>query len=145
MSQLQQATLDRLVSFYQSLDARPLSELAEIYHPEICLRDPVGQHQGLPQLEHYFSGLMKNLRYCRFDVTLARQFDDDALLLWRMNFAHPALQRGAAQQLEGSSYLQFTDDKIHFQQDYYDLGAMLYDKLPLLGAVTGLIKRRLRP
>lgn len=145
MSQLQQATLDRLVSFYRSLDARPLSELAEIYHPEICLRDPVGTHQGLPQLEHYFASLLKNLRYCRFEVSRTHHFDDNALLIWRMIYAHPSLQRGAEQSLEGSSYLQFRDDKISYQRDYYDMGAMLYEKIPVLGAVIKQLKKRLKP
>jgi len=141
----QQIVLQQLVTFYQTLDSTRLTMLAEIYHPDVRLSDPVGEHQGLAVVEQYFASLLKNMRYCRFVVTLTREFDSDALLLWRMEYAHPSLQGGADQTLEGSSYLQFREGKVVFQRDYYDMGAMLYEKLPLLGSVIGLVKKRLQP
>lgn len=141
----QQSVLQQLVTFYQTLDSTRLTMLAEIYHPDVRLSDPVGEHQGLAVVEQYFASLLKNMRYCRFVVTLTREFDSDALLLWRMEYAHPSLQGGADQTLEGSSYLQFREGKVVFQRDYYDMGAMLYEKLPLLGSVIGLVKKRLQP
>lgn len=141
----QQIVLQQLVTFYQTLDSTRLTMLAEIYHPDVRLSDPVGEHQGLAVVEQYFASLLKNMRYCRFVVTLTREFDSDALLLWRMEYAYPSLQGGADQTLEGSSYLQFREGKVVFQRDYYDMGAMLYEKLPLLGSVIGLVKKRLQP
>ncbi|MTD26713.1 nuclear transport factor 2 family protein [Erwinia sorbitola] len=141
----QQVALQQLVTFYQTLNSDRLSMLAQIYHTDICLSDPVGEHRGLAVVENYFASLLKNMRYCRFVVTLTREFETDALLLWRMEYAHPSLQRGADQTLEGSSYLQFRDNKVAFQRDYYDMGAMLYEKLPLLGSAINLIKKRLQP
>ncbi|WP_168426591.1 nuclear transport factor 2 family protein [Erwinia amylovora] len=141
----QQAALKQQVAFYQRLDASQLSMLAAIYHPDIRLCDPVGEHQGLAVVERYFAALLKNMRYCRFVVTLTREFDDDALLLWRMEYAHPRLQGGADQTLEGSSYLQLRDGKVVFQRDYYDMGAMIYEKLPLVGAAVRLVRKRLQP
>jgi len=141
----QQATLNNLVRFYQDLQAQPLSQLAAIYHQDILLVDPVGQHQGLEALNGYFAALLKNLRYCRFEITHQHAFDEAALLLWRMDYAHPALQKGAPQSLEGSSYLTFRDSRIIFQRDYYDLGEMLYEKVPLLGRAIRALKRRLKP
>ncbi|MBD8166413.1 nuclear transport factor 2 family protein [Erwinia persicina] len=141
----QQIALQQLVTFYKTLDSTRLTMLAEIYHPDVRLSDPVGEHQGLAVVEQYFASLLKNMRYCRFVVTLTREFDSDALLLWRMEYAHPSLQGGADQTLEGSSYLQFREGKVVFQRDYYDMGAMLYEKLPLLGSVIGLVKKRLQP
>ncbi|MGB9097011.1 nuclear transport factor 2 family protein [Erwinia sp.] len=141
----QQETLARLVAFYQTLETSKLSQLQDIYHSDICLADPVGEHRGLTVVENYFSSLLKNLRYCRFEVSRTHHFDDNALLIWRMIYAHPSLQRGAEQSLEGSSYLQFRDDKISYQRDYYDMGAMLYEKIPVLGAVIKQLKKRLKP
>lgn len=141
----QQETLARLVAFYQTLEASKLNQLADIYHSDICLADPVGEHRGLPVVSDYFSSLLKNLRYCRFDVSQTHHFENNALLIWRMFYAHPSLQGGAEQTLEGSSYIQFRDDKISFQRDYYDMGAMLYEKIPVLGSVIRQLKKRLQP
>lgn len=139
----QQATLVNLVAFYQNMQSEPLSQLADLYHQDTLLLDPLGQHHGLDALQRYFSALLKNLRYCRFHITHQHQFDHSAILLWRMEYAHPALQKGAAQTLEGSSYLTFRNNRIIFQRDYYDLGEMLYEKVPLLGGAIRALKRRL--
>ncbi|MGE9550684.1 nuclear transport factor 2 family protein [Erwinia amylovora] len=141
----QQTTLTKLVAFYQTLDAHQLQQLAEIYHTDVCLADPVGEHHTLPVVENYFASLLKNMHYCRFEVSEAHLLDGAALLIWQMVYAHPALQRGAGQRLAGSSYLQFRDDKISFQRDYYDMGAMLYEKIPVLGSVIRQLKKRLTP
>lgn len=144
MQHAQQVTLKTLVTFYQHLQPSLLRQLSEIYHDDTLLVDPVGQHHGVEALERYFASLLKNLRYCRFQVTHQHYFDQCALLLWRMEYAHPALQRSAAQTLEGSSYLVFRDERIVFQRDYYDLGEMLYEKVPVLGGAIRLLKKRLK-
>lgn len=141
----QQAALNSLVMFYQDMQSQPLNQLATIYHQDILLVDPVGQHHGLQSLTDYFAALLKNLRYCRFEITHQHAFDQGAMLLWRMDYAHPALQKGAAQSLEGCSYLTFRDARVIFQRDYYDLGEMLYEKVPLLGSAIRALKRRLKP
>lgn len=141
----QQATLNKLVAFYQSLDTVDLSRLSEIYHPDICLTDPVAEHHSLRVVEVYFTSLLKNLHYCRFEVDECHLFNGTALLIWQMIYAHPALQRGRQQKLAGSSHLLFRDDRIIFQRDYYDMGAMLYEKIPMLGAVVRQLKKRLQP
>jgi hypothetical protein len=42
------------------------------------------------------------------------------------------------------SYLQFDKaGKVRYHRDYFDLGAMLYEHLPLLGSLVKTIKRRL--
>ncbi|MFC0141683.1 nuclear transport factor 2 family protein [Erwinia mallotivora] len=141
----QQATLERLVTLYQQLDKIDLSQLAEVYHDDICLIDPVAEHTRLHVVEHYFASLLKNLHYCRFEVSECHLFNGTALLIWQMIYAHPALQRGSEQHLSGSSHLRFHDEKIIYQRDYYDMGTMLYEKIPVLGSVIRQLKKRLQP
>ncbi|EOS96462.1 nuclear transport factor 2 family protein [Erwinia tracheiphila] len=141
----QQATLNKLVSFYQSLDNVSLHQLVDIYHDDIVLVDPIAEHNGLQVVETYFALLLKNLHYCRFEVNECHLYNGTALLIWQMIYAHPALQRGKALQVAGSSHLRFGGDKIIFQRDYYDMGAMLYEKIPVLSAVIRQLKKRLRP
>lgn len=141
----QQATLNKLVAFYQSLDSVDLHRLVDIYHSDICLVDPVAEHHSLHVVETYFASLLKNLHYCRFEVNECHLFNDSGLLIWQMIYAHPALQRGKEQRLAGSSHLRLLGDKIIFQRDYYDMGAMLYEKIPVLGAAFRQLKKRLTP
>ena len=34
-------------------------------------------------------------------------------------------------------------DKVYYQQDQYDLGAMIYEHIPVIGPVVRFLKRRL--
>lgn len=46
--------------------------------------------------------------------------------------------------VEGATRLEFDETgKVCLHRDYFDLGAMLYEQLPLLGAVVRTIKGRL--
>ena len=60
-----------------------------------------------------------------------------------MHYSHPRIRRGAALVLEGTSLLQHDSEKVSYQQDYYDLGAMLYEHLPMMGPAIRLLKKRL--
>ncbi len=61
-----------------------------------------------------------------------------------MNFSHPRLKGGKAIIVPGSTFLQFsTDGRACFHQDYFDLGTMLYQHLPIIGFMVKSINRRL--
>ena len=42
----------------------------------------------------------------------------------------------------GSSHIKGSQDKVTFHQDYIDLGAMLYEQLPIVGRLIKWIKTK---
>ncbi len=61
-----------------------------------------------------------------------------------MTFSHPRLRGSAPVTVEGATRLEFDETgKVCLHRDYFDLGAMLYEQLPLLGSVVRTIKGRL--
>jgi hypothetical protein len=58
-----------------------------------------------------------------------------------MTYSHPKLNKGQQIQVDGMSQLKF-DDKIYAHRDYFDLGQMLYEQVPFLGGLIGLLKKR---
>ncbi len=136
--------LGRLADFYRHLDDGQLPQLSRIYHPDIVFIDPVGQHNGVDALEEYFRQLLKTVNYCRFDIPQILQNGNEATLLWRMNYAHPKLNKGQDLSLDGISHLRIDDDLIIYQHDYYDMGALLYEHVPLLGIAVRSLKARLK-
>ncbi|MGV8926174.1 MAG: nuclear transport factor 2 family protein [Ewingella sp.] len=136
-------TLERLADFYRHLDDSQLPLLSRIYHPQIEFIDPVGQHNGVDALEHYFRQLLKSVNYCRFDVQHIQRHGSEATLLWRMDYSHPSLKKGQDLSLDGISYLRQASGMIIYQRDYYDMGAMLYEHVPLLGTAVKALKARL--
>lgn len=151
--------IENFKKFYSSLSLEDLPLLKEIYSDDIVLVDPVGSHQGLEQLTQYFTHLLTNNNQCDFVIHTIGQVQveevraekevqptDVALysVTWTMSFATPALKNGQTIHVAGMSQLKIIDNKIVHHQDFYDLGQMVYEHIPLLGSIVKKIKGRLR-
>lgn len=135
--------IEKLTHFYRSLTKESLSDLPLIYSNNVSFVDPIGKHEGLPTLSNYFQALLENTTLCTFEIQEANQVKNSIYLVWEMHYAHPKLAKGKTLMLEGMSRLTVEQDKVVFQQDYYDLGAMLYEHIPLLGSLLRTIKKRI--
>jgi hypothetical protein len=127
---------------YQSLSATNLQVLRDIYAPNICFSDPAHHIQGIAALLSYFEGLFSQVMSCRFDIEQVMEQDDEAFVRWQMCFSHPRLNSGKEVKVPGVSHLRFAE-QVYEHTDYFDMGAMLYEQLPLLGGVIRALKRRL--
>ncbi|MFQ2322395.1 nuclear transport factor 2 family protein [Aeromonas dhakensis] len=137
-------SLARFVALYQQLNRDELHRLPEVYANEVVFTDPAHRIEGLAALTDYFAALYQRLAYCRFVITSQLQQGRQAWLGWTMTFSHPRLRGGAPVMVEGATHLEFDEaGKVCQHRDYFDLGAMLYEQLPLLGSVVRTIKGRL--
>ncbi len=134
--------LQKFSDFYRELDQQPLSQLADIYSDDVEFCDPVHCVQGLAALTGYFEHSMQGVTTCRFDIHAVDELNGEAYVRWTMHFSHPRLNRGAAIAVPGVSHLRLAE-RITWHRDYFDLGAMLYEQLPLLGGLIRLLKSRL--
>ncbi|WP_421220524.1 nuclear transport factor 2 family protein [Aeromonas jandaei] len=136
--------LARFIGLYQQLDKQQLHRLPEVYAEQVVFTDPAHRIEGLVALGDYFAALYQRLAYCRFVITSQQQQGRQAWLGWTMTFSHPRLRGGEPVTVEGATRLEFDEaGKVCQHRDYFDLGAMLYEQLPLLGPVVRTIKRRL--
>ncbi|MGN5148919.1 nuclear transport factor 2 family protein [Aeromonas enteropelogenes] len=136
--------LARFVALYQQLDRQLLHRLSEVYADEVVFIDPAHRIEGLAALSDYFAALYQRLAYCRFVITSQQQQGRQAWLGWTMTFSHPRLRGGKPVTVEGTTRLEFDEEgKVCLHRDYFDLGAMLYEQLPLLGPLVRTIKGRL--
>ena len=133
--------VERLKSFYRELHAADLSKLHSIYAVNVNFRDPVHKIQGLVDLEDYFEALCLDLTDCRFEFLDELLSGNSAYIKWIMHFRHPKLGNRLIS-VRGVSHLKFSN-RIEYQEDFYDMGAMLYEQLPLLGNVTRWLRHRL--
>lgn len=129
---------------YSRLHAGNLELLRTIYDPDVTFVDPAHEIQGLERLTQYFTALYAGVDNIGFTFHHPLQQDGDGYVQWRMTFTHPRIAGGGRISVDGASYLQFGGDGlVLLHRDYFDLGAMLYEHLPILGRAVTLIKRRL--
>ncbi|MEA9391268.1 nuclear transport factor 2 family protein [Acerihabitans sp. TG2] len=138
------AIIEQLTNVYRQLDESHLAILPEIYHAEVVFINPISQRSGIDALVNYYSQLLTKMNYFHLDIHKSLIVGDEATLFWRMRYSHPACDDGEALELEGISHIKIADQRILYQQDYYDLGAMIYEHVPLLGNAIKALKNRLK-
>ncbi|TDR79125.1 nuclear transport factor 2 family protein [Photobacterium lutimaris] len=134
---------DKFVAIYQNLDKQDLSVLQDIYHYDIVFEDPAHRIEGWSQLSHYFTRLFDAVEYCRFDISDHICQGDTAYVQWIMTFKHSKLQSGNERLVHGCSRLKFADGKVIRHRDYFDMGEMIYEGIPVLGSIVRHLKARL--
>lgn len=137
--------LRQLKAFYSKFEKERFAELQHFYHPDIVFTDPVQQVKGLDALHRYFEHSISNTQYCYFSFSDEICSGQKAYLSWQMHFSHTAVRQGTEIIVPGVSHLVFDENghSILEHTDYYDMGTMLYEHLPLLGWVTTKIKKRM--
>ena len=134
--------VDHFKDTFNRLNARNLELLEQIYSPQVSFRDPVHAIQGLPALRAYYARLYKDVVSCRFDFEDEVIADGRCALVWIMRFEHASFCRGQQLSLRGVSHLKFSD-KVWHHEDFFDMGAFIYEKVSVLGGIVRAIKRRL--
>jgi hypothetical protein len=134
--------LTNFLSVYQKLSLDNLSLLNDIYHSKVTFIDPIQQVEGISDLTHYFEHLYQNLLFCRFDIDDVLLDSNKAAIYWTMSYQHKKLNANNTVYVQGSSLIKMLDGKVIYHRDYVDLGAMLYEQIPLVGKVIKAIKAR---
>jgi len=136
--------METFLDIYTRLKADNLDLLAEIYTPDIHFIDPVHKLRGLGELRTYFSHLYANLTSIHFAFTHPQRVGEQGYVQWLMTYSHPRINGGRSIEMPGATFLQFNGNgRVCIHRDYYDLGAMLYQHLPLLGPAVRYINGRL--
>lgn len=129
---------------YRELNSENLYILRDVYSSDVQFIDPAHEIKGLEKLTEYFSALYKNVDSIDFDFKDIVQQDSSCYLQWDMTFRHKSLAGGRAIVVSGATFLKLNEnEKVYYHRDFFDLGAMLYEHLPLLGRVLTTIKGRL--
>lgn len=129
---------------YRELDAAAVMAMPTIYADNVVFIDPVHRMEGLDALQAYTRKLMGNVQECRFECEHWLCQGQEAVVQWTMHMRHASLRRGEPIALKGVSLLKLdAQGRICWHEDFYDLGAMVYEHVPLLGAAVRSVKHRL--
>lgn len=114
----------------------------EFYHQDIHFIDPLGEVRGIKNLINYYKNLYENLISISFEDKGLFKKDNEQVYLWKMSVQHKKIGGGDPIELEGVSIIRYSDGKVIYHRDYFDLGAMIYEKLPVLGSMIRWIREK---
>lgn len=136
--------IEKFSTFYVDITSMKIDDLEKIYRKDVVFIDPIAHHQGLAAVEMYFERLLSSAKYCQFDISKKlRNGESDATICWTMSYTSSKLNGGTPIHVDGTTILEIEDDMIVYHRDYYDLGQMVYEHLPLFGRLVKTIKRKM--
>lgn len=127
---------------YKTFSSATPAQLPRLYHPSIIFKDPIHELKGLAALADYFASFCNQGTQYRFEFTNEVISHDQAFLQWKMHYAHPSLANGKPLLLNGGTLIKF-NAQIIYHEDFYDMGAMIYQHIPLLGWAVKKINARI--
>lgn len=136
-----QAAFLRFKEVLNALDRAHMDLVDETYAPDMRFQDPVHALEGRAAFRAYLERLYANVSYCHFHIRHEALQGDTAFIAWTMEMRHERFRPKETLHLDGMSMVIFgPDGLIRLHQDSFDLGAMLYERLPILGTITRRIK-----
>ena len=129
---------------FNELRADNTEILNEFYDENIVFEDPVGKIVGLGSMKSYYKNMYKDVTDIRFDFKETAKNKSVYFFKWNMWLATPNLNGGKGFFVSGVSEIHFADGLVKYHRDYFDMGEMVYEKIPILGWLTRKIKGRLK-
>lgn len=133
---------DALKRAYCSLATGNTSELGPLYSEDVYFEDPSHGIQGKAALLERFHHLYSKVDSCNFKFHQTLDTGGEIFLAWTMILRQRG-QSGEVIRVEGASFLKVRNNRIYYHRDYFDLGAFVYENVPMLGSIIKRIKQRL--
>jgi len=133
--------LDALLSWYATMTARSLGRMDEFYHPQARFKDPFNDVQGLDQIRRIFEHMFASTESPRFIIREELADAHRAFVTWEFECG----LRGRRVIVHGATRFGFDlDGLVTEHRDYWDPAEELWQKLPLIGAPVGWLRRRFK-
>ncbi|HMA15440.1 MAG TPA: nuclear transport factor 2 family protein [Kiloniellaceae bacterium] len=132
--------VERYIAYLEALTPAGLDRLSEHCATEVRFSDPFNEVVGLAGYRRVLEEMFEDIGQPDFVVT-GRALAGEALhLCWRLSGRGPG---GRALHIEGMSEIRFdAAGLVVAHADFWDAG-IVYEQIPLLGALIRLVKRRL--
>ncbi|WP_169570025.1 nuclear transport factor 2 family protein [Sneathiella limimaris] len=129
--------------FFERISPASLSELEDFCDPNIIFQDPFNRIVGIETLKVLFQDMFDQSKSVHFSIiSIYPDFESRrAILKWR--FISETHKIGTLD-FEGLSEIRINDNgRVSEHIDYWDSGSHFYSKIPILGSLIRLIRKRL--
>jgi limonene-1,2-epoxide hydrolase len=136
---------DRAKDAFTRLDINNLQVVDEFYDQNLEFIDPIGKISGRDNMRSYYKKMYQDLKTIKFTYQEAIESDKTVVLVWTMTYAVDKLNGGEPITIQGNSVIKFggSENKVIYHRDYFDVGAMVYEFIPVLGWGVRKVKEKL--
>ena len=134
--------VERFMNLYRNASELAPEAIAEVYSPGIVFVDPIHRIEGIDALQKYLNVMYGNVHSCQFEYHDQIVEEHKASIKWNMRFRHRKLARGQEIEVRGATFIEY-GDRVLLHEDFFDVGSMMYEHVPVLGAGIRYLKRRI--
>ncbi len=134
------APIDTYAAFLEGLTPDNLSTLPDYVTRGVRFVDPFNDVTGVDHMTRIFSAMFAEVGPVKFSVNDAHGDTAAGMLAWRFE----AQLRHQLWAFNGASVLRFAaDGRVREHIDHWDAAGSLYERLPAIGWLLGVLRRRL--
>lgn len=140
------AAIARFRQFFSDFSPNKVDALLDpTYAEDIWFNDTLKTVEGRAALKHYLRDSASAVDACKVEIhEVIRSPQADYWFRWSMMIRFKRFKRGVDTHSIGMSHLRFDrDGRVRLHQDYWDSTQGLFQHIPVLSTLIGLIKRRL--
>ncbi|HKK70466.1 MAG TPA: nuclear transport factor 2 family protein [Candidatus Krumholzibacteria bacterium] len=134
------------IAFFRALSVHRLDLVDDFYAVDVHFEDPMVSLDGRDRMRSYYAQVYRNdpaLRW-EFPEVIGDPPSRSRGMVWIMHMQVDGLNGGRPISVPGMSRLIFDDDdRCIFHRDYFDMGAFVYENVPVLRNVVGYVKKKL--
>jgi hypothetical protein len=120
-----------------------LEILKDFYAKDLVFEDPLGRIEGLQAMKTYYALMYENVTEIKFDFFKSIQEGNEFFFRWTMTLNSTKLNGGNDISVEGGSMIFFNDEGlVTYHRDFFDMGEMIYEHIPLLKNLIKAVKKR---
>jgi ketosteroid isomerase-like protein len=134
------ARFEELAQWFATLTPASLKNIDNIYAQSATFRDPFNQVTGTASIQRIYQHMFEQLGEPRFVITAKVVDSAGAFMTWQFLFT----LSDKGYKIEGGTHFQLDEHGlIVLHRDYWDAAQELYEKIPVLGAVLRLLRKKL--
>ena len=129
-----------IAQWFETLTPKTLDAVAEIYADDAVFIDPFNELRGLTAVRAVYQHMFDTLSDPRFVVTVSVAQQQQCFMTWDFHF----MTRGQKMKISGCTQFELNSEgRVIVHRDYWDPAQQLYEKIPVLGSVLRVLRRKL--
>lgn len=144
-SAAEKAAIENFRGFFGDLKEDSIkAKIRSVYAANLRFNDTLKSIKDVDTLERYLVETARSVESCKVEIDEVLTSPSGVYVRWRMAIRFKKFHQGTTQESIGMTHLRFDrDGRVAYHQDYWDSGANLFEKIPVLGAGIRAVKRRL--
>ena len=133
--------LEKYIAYFENISIDTIDHLDDLVLHDVRFVDPFQEVTGVEEMKYVLSKMFDDVDDPEFTVTdWAIGQDSAAYLRWRFVFK---TKKGKEWRFRGVSEVHFSDEgKIKQHIDHWDSASQLYEKIPGVGPMVNLLKKK---